>query len=264
MLLVIFMGIASCSKLYITRIDTDVAQGRYTSSDHGIVFNSSSRSINIFDLLGNEILRVQIISSSQQLVVIQGKVFIQTYISETQSYHDYYLLQHLLNDDKEHFLGHVNEVTLKLISTQGYQYHSEQLRKSVKELANSFSNIINEVAYSLGNNFNICGKIYPSILPFYLVATMLGKVYGNKEMPYTHRNTHTFKNEDNCFDECPPCPEEECLSLCGYGCHCWKWVCGDCCYHLGCFGHDVCCRKNFYQTKCLFPISFQCDSEYYC
>ena len=30
-----------------------------------------------------------------------------------------------------------------------------------------------------------------------------------------------------------------CAGICGPGCKtCWKFVCGDCCYHLGCTRHD--------------------------
>ena len=30
-----------------------------------------------------------------------------------------------------------------------------------------------------------------------------------------------------------------CLGLCGPGCTCWLYVCGDCCYNSGCYIHDV-------------------------
>jgi hypothetical protein len=26
--------------------------------------------------------------------------------------------------------------------------------------------------------------------------------------------------------------------MCGAGCSCWSWVCGDCCYHDFCAVHD--------------------------
>ncbi len=46
-----------------------------------------------------------------------------------------------------------------------------------------------------------------------------------------------------------PCPDQRkdpcknsCFGMCGPGCTCWKWVCGDCCTHVGCLTHDVTCR----------------------
>jgi hypothetical protein len=35
----------------------------------------------------------------------------------------------------------------------------------------------------------------------------------------------------------------DCYGMCGRGCSCWSWVCGDCCYHPGCARHDDACRK---------------------
>lgn len=35
-----------------------------------------------------------------------------------------------------------------------------------------------------------------------------------------------------------------CYGMCGPGCTCWSWVCGDCCYHNGCAVHDSWCRQG--------------------
>jgi hypothetical protein len=36
----------------------------------------------------------------------------------------------------------------------------------------------------------------------------------------------------------------QCYGMCGNGCNCWSWVCGDCCYHSGCATHDDWCRSG--------------------
>jgi hypothetical protein len=36
----------------------------------------------------------------------------------------------------------------------------------------------------------------------------------------------------------------QCDGMCGYGCSCWGWVCGDCCWHYGCAVHDSWCRNG--------------------
>ena len=39
--------------------------------------------------------------------------------------------------------------------------------------------------------------------------------------------------------------ELECLGMCGQSCKsCWKWVCGDCCTHRGCWRHDRFCTAK--------------------
>jgi len=35
-----------------------------------------------------------------------------------------------------------------------------------------------------------------------------------------------------------------CYGMCGKGCSCWSWVCGNCCYHSGCARHDSWCRGH--------------------
>ena len=41
-----------------------------------------------------------------------------------------------------------------------------------------------------------------------------------------------------------PSASNECYGMCGLGCSCWSWVCGDCCYHGGCAKHDSWCRNG--------------------
>jgi hypothetical protein len=41
-----------------------------------------------------------------------------------------------------------------------------------------------------------------------------------------------------------PNRSNNCYGMCGSGCSCWSWVCGDCCYHGGCAKHDSWCREG--------------------
>ena len=55
--------------------------------------------------------------------------------------------------------------------------------------------------------------------------------------------------------------QNQCFGMCGPGCSCWKWVCGDCCWHKGCAAHDSDCRKCSWRnpwacTKCASFASF--------
>lgn len=68
-------------------------------------------------------------------------------------------------------------------------------------------------------------------------------------------------SNDDCEDENDqPSEESLCLGMCGPECSCWCWVCGDCCYHEGCYEHDVCCRTKIYSFSCWIPFNFTCDS----
>ena len=50
--------------------------------------------------------------------------------------------------------------------------------------------------------------------------------------------------------------ENNCRGMCGKGCSCWSWVCGDCCSHEGCYEHDLCCKENPTSPHCLFPYLY--------
>ena len=68
------------------------------------------------------------------------------------------------------------------------------------------------------------------------------------------------------YYECERCPirNQECYGMCGKGCNCWSWVCGDCCYHQGCYEHDRCCDVNgFFHYKCFLVFPFDCNAYRY-
>lgn len=63
------------------------------------------------------------------------------------------------------------------------------------------------------------------------------------------------------------CPgSDRCFGMCGRGCTCWSYLCGDCCKQTGCIQHDQCCRTGgfFAFLKCYIPIGFTCSESYTC
>lgn len=70
---------------------------------------------------------------------------------------------------------------------------------------------------------------------------------------------------DTSYYNCRRCPyQPDCVGMCGAGCSCWSWVCGDCCLHQGCYHHDICCgRDGYFSWSCAFPWNFSC-SGYSC
>ena len=49
-------------------------------------------------------------------------------------------------------------------------------------------------------------------------------------------------NSDGSY--CSRPTANNCYGMCGPGCSCWSWVCGNCCYHYGCAVHDSWCRSG--------------------
>ena len=48
----------------------------------------------------------------------------------------------------------------------------------------------------------------------------------------------------------------KCRGLCGLGCNCWKWFCGDCCWNRGCYEHDICCNYGRFRSYCVLPFNY--------
>ncbi|XP_068755484.1 uncharacterized protein [Montipora capricornis] len=65
------------------------------------------------------------------------------------------------------------------------------------------------------------------------------------------------KNRGYCEDLRNDPYNNKCLGMCGPNCWCWSLVCGDCCFHKGCYQHDLCCGRNKFSGYCLLPFFHQ-------
>jgi hypothetical protein len=146
--------------------------------------------------------------------------------------------------------------------------------------ANHAMRLLEPAARALGQDLGIIGRDEPAAMTFYLPAMVLTEarrkqlrarvavvLRSNPWSAYINkRRANTQGNYPDCdMTTCPPCEEDECLGGCGYGCSCWSWACGDCCYHEGCRDHDICCRYyGVFSTACLGMYTFKCDFPYSC
>lgn len=73
-------------------------------------------------------------------------------------------------------------------------------------------------------------------------------------------NTEDLEEEFEKRCEEYPNSSNYCIGMCGATCNCWSWVCGDCCYHQGCYEHDLCCSETYLSWDCAIPLGFSCDS----
>ena len=123
--------------------------------------------------------------------------------------------------------------------------------------------LLREAAEAIGKEGHT-GKSTPATLPFFMFALKVTQLHTDGLYNTTSpRRTKRQLYANDCLTFCPPCRDEACYGLCGYGCWCWEFLCGDCCFHVGCYYHDTCCRQDFLQTRCLLPYDFVCDQEYY-
>jgi hypothetical protein len=83
------------------------------------------------------------------------------------------------------------------------------------------------------------GNKFPATLPLHKMAKQSAQALGITVEPLP-----AAPGEENSLCQAYPNQGNDCYGMCGYGCSCWSWVCGDCCYHGGCAQHDNWCRQG--------------------
>lgn len=84
----------------------------------------------------------------------------------------------------------------------------------------------------------ITGNAYPASLALHKIARQSADALGIDLAPLSTQAT------EGSYCEAYPNAGDSCYGMCGNGCSCWSWVCGDCCYHSGCAIHDSWCREG--------------------
>jgi hypothetical protein len=79
----------------------------------------------------------------------------------------------------------------------------------------------------------ITGNTHPASLAIHKTARQSAKAL-DVDVPPINGN----------LSRCSQPTANNCYGMCGNGCNCWSWVCGDCCYHSGCAKHDSWCRNG--------------------
>ena len=140
--------------------------------------------------------------------------------------------------------------------------------------------LIIEAALALGNGLGVQGSEYPAVMRFYLLALRLANARDiiAEESSFTldskslrnPRQTECKNGAKCASDKCPFHKySNDCFGMCGKGCSCWDFVCGDCCVHQYCLTHDQCCAdEGFFSFACLSVawrvLGSQCSQTYGC
>ena len=117
------------------------------------------------------------------------------------------------------------------------------------------SRLILQASEALGEA-GITGSSHPHMLPLYMFATRLPHAARQQQ-----RRDWGSSSEQVGVQQCSRPKKNDCRGMCGYGCYCWKFVCGNCCFHRGCYEHDLCCvGRKYFSTRCLFlhAYGFSC------
>ena len=252
--------------LSVAHLDDRYVEARYFDGLVTVSFVSTPTTLTIRDNNGRILVSAEQFLNDMIVAIIADNGFVQL---NGKGYHVSKVLAleirygGLLKDPRVLELM-LQNIKAKQIETQ------ERLRFAVETLMTTYEmNLLRNVSFALAKR-GVNGYGAPSIMPFYKFSLQMEKLKDRKLMSKVYYMTLNYRNmtggddDDDCLEYCPPCPELECIGMCGYGCNCWKFICGDCCMHTGCYDHDVCCRENFFDISCLFPFDFSCEEHYYC
>ena len=261
-------------ELHLSSTSQDHISGSFLDlNGKGIYFEIKPSGFQITDHNRKVIIMTELLMEPNPAGIMQRKIeiksssFIQEVNEELQTNVAYYMTA----DEKESWEKAYHqkdskgmEEVVSMSKQKSQDVHGFMLQKSVNQLVSDInSRLMVDTAIEMGKQ-GLTGKKYPILLPFYATCLKMDEMIGAGSSAFSHQTMISRqRRSDKCetFSTCPPCENDECLGLCGNGCNCWSWLCGDCCYHQGCYDHDLCCREGkFDVAACLFPFGFRCDS----
>ena len=176
------------------------------------------------------------------------------FVEHMNSGESYYLQKSALPTQLEHLRD--GQVYLQSKQQQQQLYTNLDKVNALKDLSSNYNTAnIELLSKALGEQLGEEGRNSPSVMSIHLAA---------KSMAFLERTTRdisgTCPNKEAQFCLNKPIGSD-CEGMCGRGTSCWSIICDDCCYHEGCYQHDVCCEKyGYFSWKCLDVTSFSCDS----
>lgn len=254
------------SKLRMISASTERIEAEYYTPNGGIHILSEVRRsgeavrVVITTTSGETIFAVDRPLYSSGLVSIVGKEFL--FVNETLDNGDRKLteyvvptgyLRRVMNAIKHHqvpkVLRHLDSETVNTTVTTAVD----------ELLARPEVLLIKDAAFAIGNT-GLRGVDNPAAMAFYATALRFAKsavvedeevASGEGEHDGEARGLLSKKRGrrgswwsgpgwcSNSRYYCYNCPDGRyCRGLCGPGCTCWEWVCGDCCWNWGCNWHD--------------------------
>lgn len=243
--------------LHVSELNTGVLRGHYqaTDSDHTLYFQSTCDG------------QVKVWKSDGSTVISNGPVisrpgFRYTTLNDTT----------FLYDSRGSKIG-TDQWEELLVEFQHFRgvilpAHAEAVTKAIdKQLSDPDTHLLSRISHALGK-MGIVGYIANCSLPLHMVALSAHKYrlsYLNVEESKQHHQLQYselgltrpagHRRRRSCEEY--PNSDDQCLGMCGYGCSCWKWVCDDCCFHQGCYEHDICCRSG--SSRCFFIHNLKCS-----
>ena len=247
--------------IHVNQLNSTDLSGSYVSSNGRVLrFKSTcSGQVEVVRVDGSLVIGVGAVPSHPNIRYLSLQN--TTFLYDVEGFVNEYQKRRLV-DELRHLGGAHNVVDVSDPTVNISNYDIESLLSDID------SYMLASLSRSLGE-IGIVGYSENCSLPLHLTALSLHKykyrnvsIHGNhftahaqRQFPADERNRGASRDRRSCEEF--PNADDECLGMCGYGCSCWKWVCNDCCFHQGCYEHDMCCRKSSF--RCMFVHNFSCS-----
>ena len=269
-------GRSENGKLNLTTLEHDKIVGHFSGAkNRGIQFLSEIKDgyhvLQITTLQGKLLYRTEGHASSHVLASILGQELLIANITGTPSQKSHSSSYHVPSNWSQ-LTKNVVRQKISLHTVLPYldqEKANSTLRTAISALLPRLeTRYVVMAARALGKDIRILGKEYPAAMNLYVLAMRLSKSPNRVNAEALAQSSNYYDGSNACAYSyctqngacCTMCPVGgDCEGMCGGGCSCWSWVCGDCCYHQGCYDHDRCCT-DFYTAHCLIPWGFSCDS----
>ena len=271
-----------------TTVTQEQLQGEYYGTEGGIRFSSTVNAthvvLSITTTNGEHIVYiVHPLASNMTMMGVNDTNFM-VMEKDQQDHIDYndYIIPRDAMKLIESIMADNRKMTNDILQRLDNKTVNETRQSVLYNLAMSYKAIlIIEAAQALGDR-RIMGMDYPSVMSFYQFALRLANIrlsnmeykaddsFAPDSRGYQHRQQRAVLCSNGATCPRSRCPSGSgCFGMCGYGCFCWSFVCGDCCVHEYCRSHDQCCAdRGFFSYACLSVawrvLGSRCTQTYRC
>ena len=269
------------SGLIAITITPEELAGEYHGSDGGIQFQSTVNSTHIVVSITTTngepvVIIIHPLFSNMTMMGVNDTNFMVMENQPGRPRYDDYVIPKDSMDTMASILMGQEDMTNEVLQQLDNKTINETRQSVLSSLALSQEALlIIEAAQALGY-FGVQGSEYPAVMRFYILALRLANARDDAENNGLTLNSKLLnqprpRRATRCStgSTCYVCPYgSRCFGMCGKGCDCWWWVCGDCCVHEFCLTHDQCCaNRGFWSWECqsaAWKWWFSCSDHYDC
>eukprot|EP00730_Choanoeca_flexa_P001302 TRINITY_DN10575_c0_g2_i2.p1 TRINITY_DN10575_c0_g2~~TRINITY_DN10575_c0_g2_i2.p1 ORF type:complete len:346 (+),score=35.88 TRINITY_DN10575_c0_g2_i2:66-1040(+) len=111
-------------------------------------------------------------------------------------------------------------------------------------------------SYTMGTEYGASSKQLSIMHAAHMLALTHHRLVGNADADNSPNRRRSCPDQTCSSGSGHPLSwsacNDGCVGMCGPGCSCWHWVCGDCCWHQGCYQHDTqSCANGYVNFDCL-------------